>query len=552
MCVSFPAMGLGEMVAAGADRASLLFLHGGFVATAGCLSEQGASYFSDTADASAVGVLLTNDVPSVSLMLGAIATGARLASLPLPSRGGDLMSYVAFVQGVCHEHGIERVVGRDDVAELLTSAGIDAIGHSALEGEALARPTGGGFELVQFSSGSTGRPKGIRLSDDVLGANVAAIVEAVRPGEGDVAVSWLPLSHDMGLIGMLLTSIVACADITPEPGTPRIVLLEPERFLYRPALWLDAIDRWRGSFTAAPDFGLRLACARRPARRLDLSSLQCAIVGGEIVRASTLEHFEAVFGGDGLSPLALCPAYGMAEIGLAATMTRPDERWIAREVDPVALADGAWSPAQPRGSSLRLVASGRPLEGYGVSIDAPSAAAVGTIELEVPCAGRDAGSGLSYADERGIVTTGDRGIVDDDLLYVCGRSDDHIVAAGRNLYAPAIEDAVSEVVGVRPGRTTVVDTPGGAWIIVVERESRERLDATEERRLRDRVQRAVVAAAGAAPDEVAVIGRGELPMTSSGKVQRHAVRSRWMIDGFGLSQVRHSPPVDPPPGSARS
>lgn len=516
------------MVASGADRATVIFPSEDHTVGAGRLAERGRRWFRLGAPARAVGAVLTNDATSVALVLGAIVSGARLVSLPLPPRGGDPRRYAAFLSEACAQQGVERVVARDDAADLLKSVGVPSVGHGELDGEQLSRPTSGGFELVQFSSGTTGPPKGVRLSEHTLGQNIAAIADAVAPTDGDVAVSWLPLSHDMGLVGMLLTSIAVAADLT---GI-QVALIEPERFLVRPRVWLDAIDRYRGSYTASPDAGLRLAVAGRGDRHVDLSALRCVIVGGEIIRARTLEAFETAFGADGLSALALCPAYGMAEIGLAATMTRPEDRWASTVLDSVALAEGRWVAPDAGGSQMRLVASGRPLDGYGVVVRSVGAD-VGTLHVTVPSAGADAVTGRPFADRAGVVRTADRGMVANDLLYVCGRADDHIVTAGRNVYAPAIEDAVGDVEGVRPGRVTVIDVPDGSWVVVVERVSRG--EAEDERPLRDRVRRAVVAAVGADPDEVVILARGQLPMTSSGKVQRHAVRQRWSLDRFGLA-----------------
>jgi acyl-CoA synthetase (AMP-forming)/AMP-acid ligase II len=516
--------GVSGLVEAGLDRATLITGREGASLRGREMAERGALRFGDGATAPAVAAMLTNDAPTIEIVLGAMITGTRLVSLPLPPRGGDILAHAALIRDAAAAHGVERVVARDDVAELLSSVGIAAVGHSALDGEVLARPQPDGFELVQFTSGSTGRPKGIRLSDATLGENVRAILDAVAPQPGDVAVSWLPLAHDMGLIGMLLTSLAASSPALV--GDSTIVVLEPEAFLRRPSSWLEAIDHWRGSFTAAPDFGFRLAVERRSPHALDLSSLRCAITGGEVVRAGTLESVEATFGAEGLRREALCPAYGMAEIGLAAAISRPGEPWVGRTFRTEALARGELVSAADGGTTL--VSSGRAITGYEVIAVTDGDDRVGPLSVVAPGAGVDALSDAALVDATGRLATGDLGFVTDELVFVCGRNDDHLVVHGRSVYAPTIEEAVSGVVGVRQGRVTAVDAPTGEWVVVVEGDREWVAGRGDAGRLRADVRRAVVTATSVAPDDVVVLAPGELPMTSSGKLQRHLVRARWI------------------------
>ena len=299
------------------------------------------------------------------------------------------------------------------------------------------------------------------LDDRALGANLAAILAAVRPRAGDTAVSWLPLSHDMGLVGMLLTSIAASAP--DHAGRVDIVLLDPEQFLRAPRLWLRAISHWNGTFSAVPDFGLRLAL-RGSAAGLDLHALRCLIVGGEVVRAGTLDELTTVLGPAGLDPRAVCPAYGMAEIGLAASMTRPGDPWRSRPASRRALAGHDLAPPAGPEDHLTLVSSGRALPGYRITAEGP----VGALTIAGPSIGIDGRTGRSFAGTDGRLVTNDLGFVDDGWVYVCGRTDDYFVANGRNIFAPEVEDAVSRVPGVRPGRVTVVGTPEGDWVLVAE------------------------------------------------------------------------------------
>jgi acyl-CoA synthetase (AMP-forming)/AMP-acid ligase II len=494
------------------------------VIAAGQLAEAGSSYFAPAAAAPAAGILMTNDRPTVEVVLGALVTGTPIVSLPPPSRGADLTAYADFLLEACRSQQVEEVVAEDGIAELL--AGIELSiavrRHSDLRSRPLAQPANNGFRLVQFSSGSTSHPKAVLLDDAALGANMAAILTAIQPRPGDVAVSWLPLSHDMGLVGMLLVGVAGAGPRWAQSGT--IVLLDPMAFLRRPSIWPEALDRWRGTITAAPNFGYEMAARRPASQRLDLSTVRCAIVGGEITRAETLLLFAGCYETQGFDSLALNPAYGMAELGLAATMTPSDEHWRSYSLSTAALADGMVSRARSGESRTTLVASGRPLPGYDVDCDAGDGA-IGQIAVRGRSIGADGRTRTSYADIDGWYRPGDSGFLDEGLLYVCGRTDDHLVTHGRNIYAPAIEAAVTGIDGVRPGRVTAVGLPSGDWAVVAEL-SDPATASTALGALRQEIRRTVVQLTTAQPDEVILVARGTLPLTASGKLQRNEVRRR--------------------------
>lgn len=521
------------LVGAGLDGARVVFGPGGDAIPAGRLAERGAGCFADGA-APAVGVLMTNDRPTVEVLLGALVTGTPVVSLPLPSRGADMADYVRFLTGACRSQGVDEIVVDDAVASLVREVelGVPVRSHSEIHDRPLAQPAAGGFRLVQFSSGSTGAPKPVLLDDAALGANIMAMLTAVRPRPHDISVSWLPLSHDMGLVGMLLSSIAAGSRRWAEDGD--IVLLEPAQFLRRPSMWLEAVDHWGGTFSAAPDFGYRMAAARPPSGAIDLSSWRCAIVGGEIVRADTLEAFAATYRTQGFDPVALCPAYGMAEIGLAATMTPVREPWRALAVSTAELMDGVVVAAPEGAPSTTVVASGRPLDGYDVRFDAAAdvdgdAVRVGgmpQIAVRGPSLGADAVTGEPLGDADGWYPTGDAGFSDGGWVHVCGRIDDHIVAHGRKVHAPAIEAVVGEIDGVRGGRVVAVGLPDGDWVVVAEPSAAATVPRRQADELRQAVRRGVVRVASAQPDAIVLVRRGTLPLTSSGKLQRHEVRRR--------------------------
>ncbi|HEY7069647.1 MAG TPA: AMP-binding protein [Acidimicrobiales bacterium] len=486
------------------------------------LGARGERLFDAAAGADAVGVLMTNDRPTVEVVIGALLAGARLVSLPPPGRGADLAEYAAFIAATRAAHGLAEVVVADEFAGLLGGIGVPARAHTALPDRPLATPHPDGFSLVQYTSGSTQQPRPVILDDARIGANIAALLQVLAPGPGHALVSWLPLSHDMGLIGMLLT---AAAGAGPEwAAGGELVLLDPRAFLRRPGEWIEVLSRSNAAFTGAPDFAFRMAAERRAGPGLDLSSLRCAIVGGEIVRAETLDAFAAAYRDQGLDPRALCPAYGMAELAVAATMTPPEVPWQELSVSPLALADGGVRPAGGAEAPCRLVASGRALPGYEVA--AGGDGETGQVAVLGPSLGVDGVTGRPLAGAGGWYQTGDAGFVDGDWLYVCGRLDDWVVSHGRNIYAPAVEAAVGALGGVRAGRVTAVGLPTGGWTILAEPDARGLLGPTEAAALRREIRRVAVDVAATRPEGVVIVAPGSLPLTASGKLQRNQARSR--------------------------
>jgi fatty-acyl-CoA synthase len=511
---------LSEQVAGALDSTRIGFGAGDDLRPTAALASRADRLFAPAAEAPAVGIVMTNDRPTVECLLAAVLTGARLVSLPLPPRGG-LDDYAEALAAMCGREGVQEVVAAPRLAASLRDVGVRARSHDALDERPLAVPSPTGFRLTQFSSGTTQHPKPVVLDDHALGANVDATLERVGTRPGDNVVSWLPLSHDMGLVGMLLASIVGMGPGGGEGGG--IVLLDPLRFMRAPGLWLEAIAAHRGSITATPDFGLRYATRRPPRHDVDLSSLRCVIVGAETVRADTLAGFTSAFAGRGVRDEAICPAYGMAEAGLAVSMTPPGGGWRSRRVASAALAEGRVEPPGSGDPVVDLVASGPALTGY--SLRSTGGGDVGEIAVRGPSIGVDGRTGTSFAGPDGWMATGDEGFVDQDWVYVCGRRDEYLVAYGRNVYAPAVEAAAAEVAGVRDGRVAAVGLPDGRWALVAETTGSTLRSAPGADQLRSRLRRAVVRVAAADPDAVHLVRRGTLPVTTSGKIRRGQLRA---------------------------
>ncbi|MBI1736796.1 MAG: AMP-binding protein [Candidatus Rokubacteria bacterium] len=396
-----------------------------------------------------------------------------------------------------------------------------------------------GPALIQYTSGSTGAPKGVLLSHANILANIRALGEALGPRPGDVFVSWLPLYHDMGLIGAWLGSLYH--------GIP-VVILSPFAFLARPVRWLRALHRFGGTISAAPNFAFDL-CAKKiddaDLAGLDLSAWRLALNGSEAVSAETIERFQHRFGRCGFRAEAMTPVYGLAEASVGLTCTPPgrgprvdrvdrDRFERMRRAAPATVATTA---------VLSFVSCGQPLPGHEVRVVEPSGRSVderveGLIEFRGPSVTtgyfrNPVATRAAWRD--GWMDSGDLGYWAGGELYVTGRRKDIVIKAGRNLYPQAIEEAVADVPGVRRGCVAafgVADPAIGTERLVVVAESRAATRDAVARVHADVLDR-VVATTGLAPDTVVIAGPGAILKTPSGKIRRAATREAWLAGRLG-------------------
>lgn len=389
------------------------------------------------------------------------------------------------------------------------------------------RPDPGAPAFVQLTSGSTGEARGAVISHRAVLANVRAIGERMRIGPADRSCSWLPLFHDLGLVGHLLCPLAFGVE-----G----VLLPPELFARRPLEWLRAMDRYACTISSAPTYAYQL-CARRLApgdvAGLDLSHWRVALCGGEPVQAAALESFARLLEPAAFPATALLPAYGLAEATLAVCMSPPG-RGVA--VDAVERAgferEGAAAPARDAAPALEWVSVGPPLHGVEVRIRGGDGSTLGerregAIEVRGPSLRTlelgPAPGGLSH----GWLETGDLGYLARGELFVTGRSKELIAVRGRNIYPHAVEAAAGRVRGVRERHCAAFGAPDaerGTEELVVACEVR---DPGRPDELRLAVRRAVVGAVGVRPS-VVLLRPGTVPRTSSGKLRRVAVRERFL------------------------
>lgn len=399
-------------------------------------------------------------------------------------------------------------------------------------------PDSGDIAFLQYTSGSTSSPKGVMVSHGNLMANEMAIEQGLGVGSEDVFVSWLPLYHDMGLIGGLLQPLYRGI---------RAVLMPTQDFLERPLRWLQAIAEHRGTISGGPDFAYKL-CAERvrvdQAQGLDLSSWRVAFSGSEPVRHATLEAFVAALAPARFDPAALYPCYGLAEATLFVTGVGRGRGMSVTHCDAQALASGRVVPARDDSvQTTPLVSCGRTVDGHAVRIVGPQDGlacddgCVGEILFSGPSVAQgywrnDAASTAAFVDIDGVrwLRTGDLGVRHDDDLYVAGRSKDLIIVRGQNLYPQDLEQAIEDgAASVRKGRVIAfaANVDGAERIAIAAEIGRRTRKEHTPAAIAAAIGRAVAQACGEVVHAVILLDPGALPKTSSGKLQRAACRQGW-------------------------
>jgi acyl-CoA synthetase (AMP-forming)/AMP-acid ligase II len=462
-------------------------------------------------------------------------TTARLAAIARDAGARAVLTTAALsplrTSAAASDHDLAALpwLATDDVAEITADPG----------DEPCVDP--GAVALVQYTSGSTGEPRGVVLTHANLVHNCRMIQAGMGLAPESVVVCWLPLFHDMGLIGNVLA---------PVQFRMHAVLMSPLEFLHRPVRWLEEIMRWRGTVCGGPNFAYEL-CVRRVSaeerRRLDLRSWRVAYCGSEPVRADTLERFTETFAECGFQRKAFYPCYGLAESTLIVSGARLGRPPRTLALDRSSLSRGAAVPAASAGPAQTLVSCGNPLLDQRVLIVEPqshlpcSPRAIGEIWVAGPSVARGywnhapedsmafcarlAGSGRGP-----FLRTGDLGFIDDGELFVTGRSKDVIIVRGMNYYPQDLE-ATSE--RSHPdlrrgcGAAFVVEKEGEECLVVIHELSAPTREGVAEEVIAA-IRRAVADEHGLRVHHVVLIEARSILKTTSGKIQRRACREAFL------------------------
>jgi 1-acyl-sn-glycerol-3-phosphate acyltransferase len=513
-------------------------------AVAGALAERGLS------PGQTVALMLPTSVDFLVAFQGILIAGAVPVPIYPPVRLDRLEEYAhrqSTILADAEVGALITVARARPVADLLR-ASVPSLTRVTTVPELLAlgaswsaaggRPEDAAF--IQYTSGSTGNPKGVLLTHQNLLANIEAIGRGLAVRPTDVGVSWLPLYHDMGLIGSWLFCLTK--------GIP-IAIQSPLAFLARPERWLWAIHERRATLSGAPNFAYEL-CVRRirdqALEGLDLSSWRCALNGAEPVSPETLERFAARFSRHGFRPEAMMPVYGLAENAVAVAFPPPGR---GPRIDRVARgpfqSEGRAQAAAPGdASALRFVSVGHALPEHEVKI-----LDEGGVEVGERVVGRLAFRGPSMSPgyyrkpeataairlPDGFLDSGDLAYVADGELYIAGRKKDLIIKGGRNLVPQEVEEAASSVPGIRRGCVVAfgaVQAELGTERLLVAAETREEDPAARDRLVREVTDR-VAAAVELPPDLVILLPPGAVPKTSSGKIRRAATRDLYLSGQLG-------------------
>ena len=464
---------------------------------------------------------------------GTLLAGAVPVPLYPPFRLGRLPEYHAATARMIDAAGASLVLADARTRKLLGQAiersrprlgcrsledlSVEADGelHAAVDPEALG--------LIQFSSGSTTDPKPVALSHAALMAQLSALKTLLPPEDRfpQRGVSWLPLYHDMGLIGCLLLAVYY-------PGP--LVLIPPEHFLARPALWLRAIARHRATLSVSPTFGYAI-CSKRARDEdlegLDLSSWSLAVCGAEPISIATLRGFAQRFGRFGFDASALRPVYGLAEASLAVTFAPPGQP-RAIGVDPARLA----ATGEAIEGARAIVSVGTPVPGSELELRGANGEnvperTVGRIFTRGPSVmagyfGRPEATTEAIRD--GWLDTGDLGFVADGELYVCGREKDLVIIRGANHVAHEFEECLDGVEGVRAACSValgfVPDGEDGEELLVLAERARDANRSDGDAGTAELIRQAILEHTGIRPHTVVMLEPGTLPRTSSGKLRR--------------------------------
>lgn len=485
-----------------------------------------------------VAIMLPTSMDFFIAFFGALYAGAIPVPIYPPARASQIEEHLRRQAGILNNAGAKQLVTSREMREAATLLrslvdhleGVTSVaGLPAAAGGLPRVENPGATALIQYTSGSTGAPKGVVLSHANILANIRALGTAIGASSSDTFVSWLPVYHDLGLIGAWLGCLYYGA---------QLVIMPPHRFLLRPERWLWAIHRHRGTLSAAPNFAFD-QCVRHiedaAIDGLDLSSLRLVANGSEPVSAVTIRRFTGRFARYGFRAEAMAPAYGLAENTVGLTLPPTGRGPLVDRIARRRLVEqGIAQSARDQEPMAEIVSCGCPLPGHEVRVvddtghELPERGE-GRIQFRGPSATsgyfREPAKTTELFDGEWL-ETGDLGYIAGGELYVTGRTKDIIIRGGRHLHPSEVEAAVANVPGVEERGVAAFGThdpqTGTERLVVVVETA---LPQDDQPRLRDLIATATIGVLDAPPEEIAFVPPHALPKTASGKLRRSTARA---------------------------
>jgi len=486
----------------------------------------------------------------VTAIQAVLLCGASVSMLPIPMRFSSVEEFANQSRALMQHGDIDMLLLDPDLAayhEVKPGDPLVVLLNELEPGE--GRPHAGDYReieydperlaVLQFTSGSTSSPKGVMLPNRILEANITGMIDASKSVPDDVFVSWLPLYHDMGLVGLLIVPmVVGCS----------LVLAAPQDFLGRPADWLRWMHKYKGTVTSGPNFSWVLAARafkRMTATEelLDLSSIRLALSGAEPVDPTVVETLIETAKPHGFRGEAVFCAFGMAELSLGGTFPPPFRGMVTDTVDRKALEEEKIARPVEEGTkgSRRFPLLGTPIPGLEMRICDPSTGKLKNLrevgELEIR--GSSVMAGYYKRPDLNEQLFHDGWLKTGDLAYfvegpndgpaeliLCGRIKDVIIISGRNIFPEDIERAVGTLEGVRAGNVIAFGVEGDKRkesIVVVAEARTDNLEAA-----RKAIRQQVIGIVGFPPRDTVLVTPGTLPKTSSGKLQRNLCRKQYL------------------------
>lgn len=500
-----------------------------------------------------IALMLPTSLEFFTAFFGILYAGATPVPIYPPARLSQLEEHMLRQAGILSNAGVRILITVPQALRLgtLLRGQVRSLNQVASVSDLTAQP--GPYELptaanpdatafIQYTSGSTGNPKGVVLSHANLLANVRALGVAAKASSKDVFVSWLPLYHDLGLIGGWLGSLYFATSF---------YVMSPLSFLRRPETWLWAIHRYRATLSAAPNFAFELCLGKiddADIQGLDLGSLRIVANGAEPVSAQTVRRFAKRFARYGFHPEAMAPGYGLAENTVVLTFPPLDRGPRIDRVDRESLSrKGVAQPAQDDDKGvLEIVSCGRPLPAHEVRIvDELGRECEERREGRLEFRGPSATSGYFHDEKKtqellhdGWLDSGDQAYMADGEVFITGRIKDIIIRAGRHIYPHEIEEVVGEISGILKNGVAVfgiADPASGTERTVILAETMES-DPALRTELQAKAREAATGILGAPPDEVVLAPPQAVPKTSSGKIRRSAARDLYESGEIGRPQ----------------